>query len=151
MEKLWTARFGWIKWHLPSIAFDMTLISNSHPILIHLYCHDIPPTVDYDHLYSAAWDSFVLVCPAHDALKIIDWLIDWLIYKEGTSKHPNKQYIAIYIYKEKCKTVVRELLPQASTNRNQTFPAIGRCIRPRSKGVGMHELAAAEERAAKNL
>ena len=52
---------------------------------------------------------------------------------------------------EKCKTVVREVLPRAAINQDQTFPDSGRHIRPQSKRVDVREEASVEERVAKNL
>ena len=58
----------------------------------------------------------------------------------------------IYIYKEvMSRTVVREVLPRAAANWDQTFPDYGRHTRSRSKGGDVREEAPVEERAAKNL
>ena len=58
----------------------------------------------------------------------------------------------IYIYKEVVsRTVVREVLPRATTHRHQTFPDYGRHTRSQSKGGDVREEAPAEERATKNL
>ena len=61
------------------------------------------------------------------------------------------RYIYIYIYKEKCKTVVHEVLPRAATNRDQTFPDYGRHTGSQSKGGDLCEEAPAEERTVENL
>ena len=47
--------------------------------------------------------------------------------------------LSISIAKEKSKTVDRELLRRASTNRNQTLPAFGRNARPPAKGGDVRE------------
>ena len=52
---------------------------------------------------------------------------------------------------EKCKTVVREVLPRVAINQDQTFPDSGRHIRPQSKRVDVREEASVEERVGKNL
>ena len=49
------------------------------------------------------------------------------------------------------RTVVRELLPRATTHRHQTSPDYGRHARSRSKGGYVREEAPDEEYAAKNL
>ena len=58
----------------------------------------------------------------------------------------------VYIYKEvMSRTVVREVLPRATTHRRQTLPDYGRHTRSQSKGGDVREEAPAEECAAKNL
>ena len=59
--------------------------------------------------------------------------------------------IYIYIKKQLSRTVVRELLPRATTHGHQTFPDYGRHTRSQSKGGDVREEAPAEERAAKIL
>ena len=65
-------------------------------------------------------------------LKVYVYCVTWMTCCLVYTAH-------IYIYKEKCRTVVRELLPRALTNRDQTFPAVEHCTAPRSKGVGVRE------------
>ena len=55
----------------------------------------------------------------------------------------------VYIYKELSRTVVREVLPRATTHGHQTFPDYGSQTRSRSKGGDVREEAPAEERAGK--
>ena len=58
----------------------------------------------------------------------------------------------IYIYKEELsRTVVCEVLPQATANGHQTSPDYGRHTRSRSMGGDVHEEATAEECTANNL
>ena len=57
--------------------------------------------------------------------------------------------LEIIRYKGKCKTVVREALLRAATNRDQTSPDYGCHTWSRSKGDDLHKEAPAEEHAAK--
>ena len=59
--------------------------------------------------------------------------------------------LVIYIEEGVSRTVVRELLPRATTHRHQTFPDYGRHTPSRSKGGDVREEAPAEECVAKNL
>ena len=64
----------------------------------------------------------------------------------------DKTKINLYIIKKQLsRTVVRELLPRATTHGHQTFPDYGRHTRSQSKGGDVREEAPAEERAAKIL
>ena len=58
----------------------------------------------------------------------------------------------LYMYTEELsRTVVRELLPRARTQRHQTFPDYGRHTQSQSKGGDVLKEAPVEECAAKNL
>ena len=69
-----------------------------------------------------------------------------------TSAPPCSYDFSARLYKEGLsRTVVREVLPRATTHKHQTFPDYGRHTRSRSKGGVVREEAPAEERAARNL
>ena len=70
----------------------------------------------------------------------------------GAVARRRRATLLVYIYKEGLsRTVVREVLQQATAHGHQTFPDYGRHTRSRSKGGDVREEAPAEERAAKNL
>ena len=73
-------------------------------------------------------------------------------YKQPPPLHPYIDSTTVLSDKEELsRTVVRELLPRATTHGHQTFLDYGRHTRSRSKGGDVREEDPAEECATKNL
>ena len=103
-------------------------------------------------------DFFAHVAPLRSRPGVASIIWESLVSIGGRSRehftdNRSAHYLFIYIdiKKQLSRTVVRELLPRATTHRHQTFPDYGRHTRSQSKGGDVREEAPAEERAAKNL
>ena len=99
------------------------------------------PLKNYAHCDSFDTVTFNYIIVLHGA--------DTLVFVLYNTVHLNNN---ISIYKEVVsRTVVREVLPRATTHRHQTFPDYGRHTRSQSEGGDVREKAPAEECATKNL
>ena len=70
----------------PTVFFQVTFVTSPsfRPTCFDLWCYH--PNIA--SLHSAAWD-FVLVCPAHDAHKAIDWLIYTVLHSTVSVQQMN--------------------------------------------------------------
>ena len=75
-SKIWIKKVSPARYSLRTLCYDPHLSISSY---FYLYCHDIPPIIVRVTICTVLHGTGVLVCPAHDALKAIDGLLDYVI------------------------------------------------------------------------
>ena len=117
-REVWAEVRADLAWRTYQVSSIISRSLQTHMFVI--WCHH--PTIT--SLYSATWDC-VLVCPAHDALKAIDWyiytsVISWACPSPQWWRDGSRPYYNTCVY---VRTVLASLLQSAFVQLRNCVPA----------------------------